>query len=879
MGQLRKPEERGIEMTAICKHFGAVAALDEVDFQLRPGEVHALLGENGAGKSTLMRILAGLLVPDDGTVHVNGERAEIDSPRAAATFGIGMVHQHFMLVPTLTLVENVALAGTSLHSGRRAWRAVRGRLQALSERAGLEVPLDAAVGDLSVGEQQRAEILRALDSGSRFLLLDEPTANLAPSEVAPLLEQLRALATRDRVGIVVITHHLDEAIDVADRVTVLRGGRTVASAATADTHTDELAEWMIGRDVDLRSAATREHHAGDVVLRLDGIDARSARGLPALRGISLEVRAGEVLAVAGVEGNGQAELEEVVCGLRSPTGGTVTIAGVDMVHASVRHRIDAGLGIVPSDRYRHGLVRDLPIGHNLVVDRVDRAPFASGGRLRWSAIARHGRDVIDRLGIKAAGPEVPARLALGRPRPARRARARAARRPAPAGREPTHPRARRRRDGVRLGTARSVARRGRRRAPHLVGPRGDRCPRRPGGGAASWPGDRQLRWRLARSRRARSGHGRDRRMTDLAAAAPHSPGDDTAVAHEPAPGTGGGLTVVATTALAVLAGLVLGAVLIAVAGGSPGRAYLDMLEGAVGGRRQLERLANSAAPLALMSLGYAFAFRARYLAIGAQGQHDVAGIAAAALVLNVDLASPWIGIPAAVVVGCAAAAALGAFTALLRTRWGVNEVIASLMLSYAAFYLLSWAVRSPLRNPSGFIPESARVPSWVELPQLPGTDIDITAVVVVLVVPVLAFVLGRTPLGFRVGVVGRNADAARTNGIDVRRTMLVAAVVAAVLAGASGVLRLVGPEGRLSQSFSTSMGFTAIVVALLGRNRPLGVLAAAVFLAALDIGGATMQRTQEIPSAVSSVIQALLVILVLVANRLADRVRSNDGLV
>ena len=413
MGKLRKPEDRGIEMTAICKHFGAVTALDTVDFVLRPGEVHALLGENGAGKSTLMRVLAGLLVPDDGVVHVEGERAEIMSPRDAAALGIGMVHQHFMLVPTLTLVENVALAGTSLVSGRPAWLRVRRRLEELQERAGLAVPLDAAVGDLSVGEQQRAEILRALDSGSRFLLLDGPTANLAPSEVAPLLVQLRALATRDRVGVVVITHHLDEAIDVADRVTVLRGGRTVATVTAAETHTDELAAWMIGRDVDLRSAAQREHHPGDVVLRLDGVEARSARGLDALRTVSLAVRSGEVLAVAGVEGNGQAELEEVVCGLRTPTAGTVTLAGIDVAHASVRDRIDLGLGIVPSDRYRHGLVRELPIGHNLVLDRFDRPPFAVKGRLRWSEIARHGRAVIDRLGIKAASPDVPAAALSG----------------------------------------------------------------------------------------------------------------------------------------------------------------------------------------------------------------------------------------------------------------------------------------------------------------------------------------------------------------------------------------------------------------------------------------------------------------------------------
>lgn len=338
-----------------------------------------------------------------------------------------------------------------------------------------------------------------------------------------------------------------------------------------------------------------------------------------------------------------------------------------------------------------------------------------------------------------------------------------------------------------------------------------------------------------------------------------------------APSASGAWVTVLTTAGAIVVGIGLGGGLIAIAGGSPISAYLDMLEGSVGSWRALGRLANQAAPLALIAFGYAIAFRIRFFAIGAQAQHDVGGLAAGALVLNVGLGSAWIGIPAAVVVGVVAAVLLGAFVAMLRNRFGVNEVISSLMLTYAAFYLLSWAVRRPLRNPDGFIPESARIPSWAQAPNLFGSDLHLTVAIALVAVPLLMWLLSRTPFGFQTDVAGRNADAARSAGLPVRRLTMLAATGAAAFAGMAGVLRLLSSEGRLSQGFSTQLGFTAIVVALLGRLRPIGIVAAAMFMAALEIGGEVMQREQDIPKSVSIVIQALVVILVLVANRLANR--------
>ncbi|HEX9681047.1 MAG TPA: ATP-binding cassette domain-containing protein, partial [Anaerolineales bacterium] len=310
-------------MRRITKRFPGVLANDEVDFSLRQGEIHALLGENGAGKSTLMNILSGLYRPDSGTILVQGKPAEFHSPRDAIQAGIGMVHQHFMLVPTQTVTENILLGLAQPRFRLRLGEYDR-MVAELGRQYGLEVDSKAKIWQLSVGEQQRVEILKMLYRGARVLIMDEPTAVLAPQEVQQLFRTLRSMVAEGK-SIIFISHKLQEVMEIADRITVLRKGRVTAGGlAVAETSREKLARLMVGREV-LFDVARAEVRPGEVVLAVQGLQALNDRGLPALRGASLEVRAGEIVGLAGVAGNGQTELAQVITGLRAPTAGSVRI--------------------------------------------------------------------------------------------------------------------------------------------------------------------------------------------------------------------------------------------------------------------------------------------------------------------------------------------------------------------------------------------------------------------------------------------------------------------------------------------------------------------------------------------------------------------------
>jgi general nucleoside transport system ATP-binding protein len=407
--------ELSVSMSGIVKRFGAVEALAGVDFDLRPGEIHALLGENGAGKTTLMNVLYGMFPADHGTVDVDGRRVHFRSPQDAIAARVGMVHQHFMLVPTLTVAENVMLGerGAALLR-RRDLARVSGRLRELAERYGLEVEPDGRVWQLSVGEQQRVEILRALYRDARILVLDEPTATLTPIETERLFPKLRALAA-EGASIVFITHHLEDVIEWADRITVLRRGERVGTLRPQDSSTEELARMMVGRDVklmrvvagDAPAAAAKRGAAAapSPVLTVRRLSARGERGTPALRDVSLSVAPGEILAIAGVEGNGQPELEEALFGLRPVDAGTVSLDGRELTAAEPAERMRLGLGLVPSDRYRRGVIRELSVAENLALDRIGRPPFGSELRLDRKAIVRQARELIERFSIRVSGPD------------------------------------------------------------------------------------------------------------------------------------------------------------------------------------------------------------------------------------------------------------------------------------------------------------------------------------------------------------------------------------------------------------------------------------------------------------------------------------------
>lgn len=368
-----------LELNHITKRFPGVLANEDVSIAVAPGEVLALLGENGAGKSTLMNVAYGLLAPDAGEMVVDGEAVTVRAPRDAIALRIGMVHQHFMLVEPLTVTENIVLGLEPATGGVIDRATARQRVVALSERYGLKVDPDARVRDLSVGRQQRVEILKALYRDARILILDEPTAVLTPQEVRELFDIVRELVS-EGLAVVIITHKLDEVMSFSDRIVVMRAGRVVGETTPSACNEESLARMMVGRDVVLRVEKSA-HTPGEPLLKVEKLAVLDDRKLPAVRDVSLQVRAGEVVGIAGVDGNGQRELVEAIMGLRRPTDGTVTLKGRDITHDDPRRTIAAGVSHVPEDRHRRGLVLDFDLVENVALGDHRRAPFSKHGVL------------------------------------------------------------------------------------------------------------------------------------------------------------------------------------------------------------------------------------------------------------------------------------------------------------------------------------------------------------------------------------------------------------------------------------------------------------------------------------------------------------------
>ena len=390
-----------LELKGITKRFPGVVANDHVDFELAKGEVHALLGENGAGKSTLMNILYGLYHPDEGEVRLNAQRVTIDSPRAAIDLGIGMVHQHFMLIPVMTVAENIVL-GVEPHSG--PFLDIDGaekRVRELSERFGLAVRPDARIESISVGMQQRVEILKALYRGAEILILDEPTAVLTPQEAEELFEIIRSLQAEGK-SIVFITHKLGEVLAIADRVTVLRRGKTIETVPREGATEEGLARLMVGREVLLRVEKTPAE-PGEPLLTVEDLRVLDERKLEAVRGISLEVRSGEIVGIAGVDGNGQSELIEAITGLRRPESGRILAAGKDITNEGARASLEAGIGHIPEDRQRRGLVLDFTLAENIALKDYCEEPDSKWGWLFPKRLLARAKKLLTEFDVRGGG--------------------------------------------------------------------------------------------------------------------------------------------------------------------------------------------------------------------------------------------------------------------------------------------------------------------------------------------------------------------------------------------------------------------------------------------------------------------------------------------
>ena len=408
---MKRMEVPAVEMLGITKRFPGVIANDQVGFSARWGEIHALIGENGAGKTTLMNILYGLLPADSGAIKIFGQEVRITTPRQAISLGIGMVHQHFMLVQAFTVLENIILGAEPVRLGRTDYREARTRVKGLCARFQLEIDINARVGGLSVSSQQKVEILKALYRNARLLILDEPASVLAPQEAESLFRMLRGMAS-EGMCIILISHKLHEVMTYTDRVTVLRQGKSVACMETASTNPDELAGLMVGagsRETPPKTAETPILEPS--VLVVEDLSVMRDSGLPAVNSISLEVSRGKIVGIAGVDGNGQRELAEALIGLR-PATGSARLGRLQLLGLSVRQRLDAGIAYIPEDR-RFAVMPDACIEDNAILGRHWSPAFARSGFLKQGAVRSHANALIDKYDIRAGRPEMPVRYLSG----------------------------------------------------------------------------------------------------------------------------------------------------------------------------------------------------------------------------------------------------------------------------------------------------------------------------------------------------------------------------------------------------------------------------------------------------------------------------------
>lgn len=402
-----------IEMLHITKEFPGIRANDDITLQLRKGEIHALLGENGAGKSTLMSVLFGMYQPEEGEIRKNGEPVKINDPNDATALGIGMVHQHFKLVDVFTVLDNIILGAETTKFGFIQRKEARKKVEELSERYGLKVDLDAKVEDISVGMQQRVEILKMLYRDNEILIFDEPTAVLTPQEIDELMNTMREFAKEGK-SILFISHKLNEIMAVADRCTVLRKGKCIGTVNTADTNKQELSNMMVGRPVQLEVTKTPAK-PGEAILTVENLSVPSKlhKG-DAVKGVSFEVRAGEIVCIAGIDGNGQTELIYGITGLEKTSGGSLTLCGKNITKSSIHNKSAAGMSHIPEDRHKHGLILDFTLEQNMVLQRFKEKRFQNHGFIRRDAVREYAEGLIEQFDVRSGqGPVTTARSMSG----------------------------------------------------------------------------------------------------------------------------------------------------------------------------------------------------------------------------------------------------------------------------------------------------------------------------------------------------------------------------------------------------------------------------------------------------------------------------------
>ncbi|MDQ0195106.1 simple sugar transport system ATP-binding protein [Paenibacillus wynnii] len=400
-----------VELKQITKRFPGIIANDSISLTLEKGEIHALLGENGAGKSTLMNIVFGLYQPDEGSIEIDGKPVIIDNPNKAIELGIGMVHQHFKLVEPFTVTENIVLGMEPKKGLKIDYKSASEQVRKLSEQYGLQVDPNAKIHDISVGMQQRVEIMKTLYRGADILIFDEPTAVLTPQEIIELMAIMKRLVAEGK-SIILITHKLKEIMQISDRVTIIRRGKVIDTVQTSNTNPNELAEKMVGRGVTFK-VDKQAPHVGQAVLKLNDVNSKNKDGISVLNGLSFEVKAGEILGIAGVDGNGQSELLQAITGLRKIDSGSITMTGKEIANLSPREVIEMNVSHIPEDRHKHGLVLDFTVSENMVLETYYKSPYNKNGFLDKEIINKHAEDLVKQFDVRTPSIENMARSLSG----------------------------------------------------------------------------------------------------------------------------------------------------------------------------------------------------------------------------------------------------------------------------------------------------------------------------------------------------------------------------------------------------------------------------------------------------------------------------------
>jgi len=898
-----------LELRHITKAFGPKVANDDISLSVLPGRIHALVGENGAGKTTLMTMIAGTAQPDSGSILFDGREVRITSPQKASALGIGMVHQHFKLVPSLTVAANVFL-GRELRTQRGTLDAKRmeAEVSALSERFGLEIDPQAKVSTLSVGLRQRVEVLKALSHDTRLLILDEPTAVLTPGESDELFEVIRSLAAKG-CAVLFISHKLGEVLEIADAITVIRDGRSIDTRPAAGLSQADIAQMMVGREVLLRIAHTPAK-PGAPVLEVDGLTVVDERGVTVIDDLALQVRAGEIVGIAGVEGNGQSELAAAVAGMQGVDAGRIILAGADVSGASVAARRSAGLAYIPEDRHAVGTGPAMSVTENLIPTHLT-APVARHGWISGSSAEAFARRLIAGFDVRGAQPSTTiSTLSGGNIQKVVIAREFESSPKVLMVSQPTR--------GVDVGAMEFVhnaivSQRDQGAGVLLLSAdlnevmslsdrllvmfRGqivaeftqeNMSEAAVGLAMAGIPPQAED---LARAQASHDAAVAER--ADAASAAAAASGSDAPAAPREAPPAAqeresiqhrlgrsclAALRGSAQPVMAIALSLVIGAIVILALGENPLAAYTELFFSNFRAPFGMAALISQFIPLAVLSAAVIISFRAGFFNIGGEGQLFIGAFCGAwAGFTFTDLPAPLLTV-VMMLCGMLGAMVWGAIPGALLAFWRVDIIVTTLMMSTIATLLTAYLVTGPFRDPGAGLAASPKILPEARLPVFSapyGFGMDL--VVALLIVIALGLVLTRSVWGLRVRQLGEMNRFAEYTGVNPKMMSIQVMAISGAVAGLAGTLFVLGPNGgRFLQTFSPGYGFLGITVALLARLNPWAAIVAAAFYANMMAGSNAMQLNTSVPFPLVNVLQGLI-ILSITAVFLVDR-RTRDRL-